>query len=160
MSREDALSFLRELGLPEHIILHSISVAEKAVAIAKQIQNAGHHVNLDVVELGALLHDIGRIKVQGTPHAREGGLILRKHGFSDAIARIAETHSLGEAHPRTIEEKIVCYADKTTKGTQQLSIDARFELWIRRYGSNEFLQAAKDQVIAIEKELIALSGVQ
>jgi uncharacterized protein len=156
MVKEDALKLYRELGLPDHIIKHSILVAEKALEIAKQIQDAGHPVNLELVEMGALLHDIGRVNAKGLHHAAEGSKILREHGFSEAIARIVETHSLNASWPTTIEEKIVCYADKIIKGTQRLSVNDRFDIWIKRYGQSEILITAKKNILQIEKELSEL----
>ncbi len=159
MTPKDALALLRDLGLPEHIIQHSVAVAEKAVAIAERIQAAGHPVNIEIVELGALLHDIGRIRAQGIHHAELGGQIIRNHGFSEPIARIAETHSLNDFHPESIEEKIVCYTDKIMKGTQEMSVNDRFDLWIRRYGKSQLLMSAKENVLKIEKELSELIDI-
>lgn len=156
MSKEDALALLHESGLPDHIIQHSITVAEKAVEIAQKIRAAGHVVDIEVVELGALLHDIGRVQAQGLPHAAHGGKIIRQHGFSDAIAHIAETHSLNDLLPETIEEKIVCYTDKIIKGTQEMSVTDRFDLWIKRYGESTLLISARENVLKIEKELAEL----
>ena len=153
MSREEALALLRKLGLLEHIIEHSMAVAEKALEIAKQIQAAGHEVDLELVEIGALLHDIGRIEAHGLLHATIGGTILRKQGYPEEIARIAETHSLDGTWPETIEEKIVCLDDKSMKGTQEMSIDERFDIWIKRYGKSQLLENAKEEVLKIEEEL-------
>ena len=156
MAKEDALKLCRKLGLPDHIIQHSIAVAEKALEIAHQIQAAGHSIDLEIVEMGALLHDIGRVNARGLYHAAEGYKILRGYGFPEAIARIAETHSLNPSWPTTIEEKIVCYADKIIKGTQPLSVDDRFDIWIKRYGENDLLLTAKKNILKIEKELSKL----
>ncbi len=158
MSREAALSLLRKLKLPEHIIKHSLAVAKKAVEIAKQIQAAGHTVNIEIVEIGAILHDIGRIKEQGVNHAAEGGKILREIGYPEVIVRIIETHSLNDYWPETIEEKIVCYTDKICKGTQETSIDKRFAIWMKRYGKSQFLINAKKTILKIEVELLDLKA--
>lgn len=156
MQRENALELLRKVGLSEHIIQHSIAVANKAIEIAKRIQAAGHPVDIELVESGALLHDIGRVKSQGFHHAAEGSRILRKNGLPESIVRIAETHSLEALWPQTLEEKIVCYADKIMKGTDEISVHHRFDLWMRRYGKNELLLTARKTILKIEKELSAL----
>ncbi|MHA1651623.1 MAG: HD domain-containing protein [Candidatus Helarchaeota archaeon] len=156
MSREEALALLQKLGLPEHIIEHSIAVAKKALEIAKQIQEAGHKINLEIIEIGAILHDVGRIKTHGIKHSAEGGKKKREYGYPDAIARIAETHSLDDLWPETIEEKIVCYADKIVKGTQEMSVNDRFDIWMKRYGKSQILMDAKKIVLKIEEELFNL----
>lgn len=156
MSREKALALLRKLGLLEHIIEHSIAVADKALEIAKQIQEAGHDVDLEIIEIGGILHDIGRIEAHGLLHAVIGSEIIRKYGYPDSIARIAESHSLDGSWPKTIEEKIVCYADKLLKGTQEMSVHDRFDIWMKRYGKSQLLITAKDHVLKIEEELLDL----
>ncbi|MHA1265002.1 MAG: HDIG domain-containing metalloprotein [Candidatus Helarchaeota archaeon] len=158
LTRSTALSLLQQIGLPKHIIQHSIAVAEKALAIAQQLIDAGHSVNLKIVEIGALLHDIGRIEAKGLPHASRGGHILRSYNYPDSIARIAETHSLNPTHPSTLEEKIVYYTDKIIKGTTEISVDLRFAQWANRYGTTPLLQAAKALVLQIEHELSILLG--
>ncbi|MFX1451199.1 MAG: HD domain-containing protein [Promethearchaeota archaeon] len=167
-SREESIELLQEVGLNQNIINHSIAVADKALEIAKNLKNNGVTVDITLVEIGALLHDIGRSKVHGWLHAIEGGNIIREKGFSEKIARIAETHILGGFSkkdcqilalpvnrylPETIEEKIVCYADKLTKGTIYLTVEQRFDLWIDEYGDTPILKNAKKRVKKIEKEI-------
>ena len=167
-SREESIELLQEVGLNQNIINHSIAVADKALEIAKNLKNNGVTVDITLVEIGALLHDIGRSRVHGWLHAIEGGNIIREKGFSEKIARIAETHILGGFSkkdcqilalpvnrylPETIEEKIVCYADKLTKGTIYLTVEQRFDLWIDEYGDTPILKNAKKRVKKIEKEI-------
>jgi len=167
-SREESIELLQEVGLNQNIVNHSIAVADKALEIAENLKNNGVTVDITLVEIGALLHDIGRSKIHGWLHAIEGGNIIREKGFSEKIARIAETHILGGFSkkdcqilalpvnrylPETIEEKIVCYADKLTKGTIYLTVEQRFDLWIDEYGDTPILKNAKKRVKKIEKEI-------
>jgi uncharacterized protein (TIGR00295 family) len=84
-------------------------------------------VDLDLVEVGALLHDIGRARTHDVTHGFVGGQILELYDCSSAIVKIVERHVLGgfttnEAVlvglpernfiPESWEEKIVCVADK------------------------------------------------
>jgi len=156
MQRKKALGLLNEVGLSDHIIRHSIAVADKAVEIAHRIQAAGHPVDIQTVEVGALLHDIGRVKSQGIHHAAEGSKLLRQYGLPESIVRIAEIHSLDAMWPQSIEEKIVCYTDKIVKGTHEISVHDRFDLWMKRYGKSELLLTAKKTILKIEKELAGL----
>ena len=167
-SREEAIKLLQKVGLNQNIINHTTAVADKALEIAKILKNNGVTVDINLVEIGALLHDIGRSKVHGWHHSIEGGNIIRENGFSEKIARIAETHILGGFSkkdcemlalpvnrylPETIEEKIVCYADKLTKGTVYISVEERFGLWIDEYGNTPILKNARKRVKKIEKEI-------
>ncbi len=117
---------------------HSESVAELAVSI-----NDALELGLDDKQVyeAAMLHDIGifltdapGIDCHGTePYLRHGILgadLLRKEGFPEWVARVAERHTgAGITHkdiedmnlplpldrvlmPETLLERLICYADK------------------------------------------------
>jgi|GEM_PF-447322 len=121
------MKLLLKYKLPKNIVEHSKRVRRTAVRVAKEIRRRGWEVDLKLVEEGSLLHDIGRSKTHGLEHGYIGGEILRKEGVGEEVARIVERHVLGgisreEAErmgmparsfiPETVEEKVVCYADK------------------------------------------------
>ncbi|MHA1931783.1 MAG: HDIG domain-containing metalloprotein, partial [Promethearchaeota archaeon] len=91
--RDFALDILRILKIQHSIRRHSEKVADKALEIANKITK----VKLDksLIEIGAILHDIGRTKTHGFDHALIGGKILRQRGFSEKLAKICESHILG-----------------------------------------------------------------
>ena len=165
------LNEFKEIGLNTNILNHSIAVSEKAIEIAYKLKENNVTIDIELVEIGALLHDIGRARIHGWKHPIEGGEIIRELGFSEKLARIAETHILGglsrkdceilglpvERHiPETIEEKVVCYADKLTKGTSYVDVEERFNYRIDEYGNTPILKNAKKRVKKIEKEILKL----
>lgn len=123
--------------LRDILIRHSHQVADKALDIMRR-----KHLDLDPaeVEAAAMLHDIGifltdadGIDCHGTEHyLRHGYLgarLLRHEGVDEAIASVAERHTgagitaddirqmglplpEGDYMPRTLLERLVCYADK------------------------------------------------
>ncbi|MGQ9788171.1 MAG: TIGR00295 family protein [Candidatus Hadarchaeaceae archaeon] len=126
VDRDEALRALREAGCSKNVVDHCLAVERTALSIAKKISSNGHKIDLQLVSLGGLLHDIGRAKTHGIEHGIEGGKILRKLGLGD-LAPFAERHigsgipadeakELGlparNLVPETIEEKVVTYADK------------------------------------------------
>ncbi|MHA1489031.1 MAG: HDIG domain-containing metalloprotein [Promethearchaeota archaeon] len=172
--REYAIQLLKELKVPFQIRKHSLKVAEKALEIANRIKKAG--INKDLVEIGAIFHDIGRAKTHGFDHGIIGGRILKNRGFPDCLARICQTHVLGgldredakkymkniklpkddQFIPSTLEEKIVCLSDKYLKGTKEVSLENRFEIWFKKYGRSEILLKSKKRVVQIQKEIESL----
>lgn len=126
-----------ENGLRHILLVHSRSVADKALAIV----DAHPELPLDrqFVEEAAMLHDIGifrcdapGIECHGTEpyicHGRIGADLLRAEGFP-RHARVCERHTGAgltrkeiEAQglplppqdflPETLEEQLICYADK------------------------------------------------
>ena len=127
----------QENALKRILLVHSSSVALKALRIV----DAHPEMNIDrrFVEEAAMLHDIGifqcdapGIHCHGTQpyilHGRMGAELLRAEGFP-RHARVCERHTGAgitlqeiidqqlplphqDFQPETIEEQIVCYADK------------------------------------------------
>lgn len=127
MSVKEYLNLLRDLGCDSKLINHSLAVFGLAMYIASRILLNGYEVDLDLVAAGSILHDVGRSKTHSPLHGYVGARILRKMGLDERIALIVERHvgagiSKDEAAkiglptkdyiPKTLEEKIVCYADK------------------------------------------------
>ncbi|MBD3226584.1 MAG: HDIG domain-containing protein [Candidatus Lokiarchaeota archaeon] len=167
-SRKEALNIMKQLKLRKHIIRHVKTVSKKALEIAEKINQNGHPVNLALVEIGALLHDIGRSRTNKIEHGIEGGKIILELGLSKKLARIAETHLLGGIDenyakilgfpersylPETLEEKIVCYADKLVKGQKDVSVRERFKIWRSRFGDTLLLNDSESNIRKIEEEL-------
>lgn len=119
------------------LLKHSRDVAERALKVAENHPEL--LVDTQLLEEGAMLHDIG-IFLTDAPgiycygknpyimHGILGGELLRSEGFYDH-ARICERHTgtgltasdirerklplpMGDYCPETIEEQIICYADK------------------------------------------------
>mgnify|MGYP006282194387 CR=1 FL=1 len=133
ISREEALDLLEEVGTPQEVVEHSTFVSKQAVKFAKKITAVP--VDLALVEIGGLLHDIGRSQSYGIDHGIKGGIILREHGL-EALALISERHigagisredapKLGLPKknylPETIEEKVVCFVDFLTDDVHLMS---------------------------------------
>lgn len=150
ITRGDALRALREAGCSRKVIQHCLAVERAALLIAKRIRVNGHTINLTLVSLGALLHDIGRSKTHGITHGVEGAKILRGLGLG-SLAHFAERHigagiPAGEARelglpardflPTTLEEKVVAYADKLAMGSRRTSYKQALEWFRSELGPN------------------------
>ncbi len=142
--REEALRALRKAGCLREVIRHSLAVERISLRLARRIRANGHKVDLRLVSLGALLHDIGRARTHGIRHGVEGANILRGLRLSK-FARFAECHlgagipteeakELGlparDFIPRTLEEKIITYADKLVMGHRVASYRRTLD-WFR-----------------------------
>lgn len=169
-SREQALHFLRQSGCSENVITHCEAVAELAVEIAKACVERGINVNVKLVEVGALLHDIGRSKTHTVHHAIVGAKIAKSLGLPESVISIIEKHVGGgitakEAEklgwpkgvytPQTLEEKIVSYADKLIEGSKRVPIERTMKTY-----SEEF-QLPLEVIVRMWKlheEMLALVG--
>ena len=105
------------------LLKHSRQVADRCLSIVRKHRELP--VDKQFLEEAAMLHDIGiyrcdapSIHCHGSEpyirHGQIGGDILREEGFP-RHARVCERHTgtgLPGFEPETLEEQIVCYADK------------------------------------------------
>ena len=138
-TERQAIVLLKKFGCNELIWYRNISVLEHSqiiskhcLRVARKIKNNGYRVNLDLVQIGALLHDLAMPlidkEITRCQHGFFAGKVLRKLGYPE-IAKIAERHygnGLSKEEiiennlplpkenfiPQTIEEKIVNLVDR------------------------------------------------
>ena len=167
-SREQALQLLRSNQCSPKVIKHCKAVAVLALETAEKCKENGVNVNLELVEIGALLHDIGRSKTHSVHHAVVGAEILALAGLPESVISIVKRHVGGgitrsEAAqlgwpkdvyaPVTIEEKIVSYADKRIAKAKRVPIKVTIaEL------ADEGRHEAAERVLALHKEITAIIG--
>ncbi|HNR43990.1 MAG TPA: TIGR00295 family protein [Methanofastidiosum sp.] len=141
MSKEEAILLLRAEGCSENVIKHCINVSNYAIEIAEKASK-DFEIDLYLVEIGGLLHDIGRSKTNGIHHGVIGAEILRNRNVDEKIALICERH-IGSGidkkdaeifglpprnyMPETIEEKIVCHADNFFINGEKVKFEKVFE---------------------------------
>ena len=141
-NREQATALLRNNNCPNKVINHCLDVADFAIKLAAKLQSRGYTVDIELVETGAVLHDIGRAKTHGVDHSVVGAQMAQKIGLPQPIINIIKRHvgagiTQEEAQkmnwpqdvymPRTLEEKIVCYADKRVDHGVVIPIEIEIE---------------------------------
>lgn len=169
-SRQAAIRLLKQSGCSPRVIQHCRTVAKHAVRIAKILQKKGSKVDIDLVEIGALLHDIGRSKTHGVDHALIGGRIAEDSSLPVSVIRIIERHvgagiPADEAEklgwpkksyvPNTLEERIVNYADKLVEGTHRVPMKRTIAHFSRKMGKNH---PAIGRLRALDEEFQSLLG--
>jgi len=143
-------------------------VAELALEIAKACKQRGLGVDLELVEIGALLHDIGRAKTHSVHHAVIGAEIAKSLSLPEPVILIIKRHvgggiSIKEAEklgwpkdiyvPQTLEEKIVSYADKLIEGSRRVPIERTIKNL-----SRELPPPAIVRIRRLHEEMSALTG--
>ncbi len=138
MPEATPIRLLERAGCSDGVIAHCRTVRDVALQFASDPL-----VNRELVETGALLHDIGRGQTHDLDHAEAGGALCRSLGLPEEVAQIVERHIgagltadecslLGciplDRMPRTLEEKIVAHADNLVKGTRVITIQE----WLQR----------------------------
>ena len=167
---EAALEILSEAGCPKRVIRHCKAVSALAVQFARACKNKGLTVDVNLVEVGALLHDIGRSKTHDVTHAVVGVEIAQSLSLPQSIISIIKCHIGGginaeeakklglpvkDYFPVTLEEKLVAYADKLIEGSRVVSIERTANRFSRTLGDNH---PAIDRIIRLHEELLPLIG--
>jgi uncharacterized protein len=169
-TRAEALILLEKAGCSQGVIEHCKSVSKFAVRIAKAFHKKGFDVDVHLVEVSGLLHDIGRSKTHTVDHGVVGGDVARSFDLPSSVVRIIERHVGGgvpkdEAKqlgwpakdylPQTLEEKIVCYADKRVEGLRTVPMDQALKPYVASLGENH---PAISRIKKLHEEIVATVG--
>jgi uncharacterized protein len=138
ISYDDAIRLLSETGCEPDVIEHCLAVSSFSVKIARKLVASGKMVDIGLVEIGGILHDLGRARTHGIDHAAVGAKIAEELGLDPKIVRIIKCHigaglsredvrSLGlpddDYIPGSMEEKIVAHADNLIRGTERITLE-------------------------------------
>ncbi|MBU2565589.1 MAG: HDIG domain-containing protein [Candidatus Thermoplasmatota archaeon] len=163
-NRDKCLKMLKDAGCSEEVIEHCKTVTKLALKIAGKC-----NANLELVEAGALLHDIGRSRTHGVMHGVEGAEIGRKFGLPDEIICIIERHLGGgiskeeavkiglpekDYTPITLEEKIVCHADNLIAHDRKQTLSETIEPYVKNGRSN-----IAEKIKKLHRELSKKCGI-
>ncbi len=137
--RSDCLAVLRDHGVPDNIIGHSIVVERVACFLADELVRAGNGMSLPLISAGALLHDIEKMRGlrEGKPHGELGAEETDRLGFTEVSPIVGQhVRLVSYAENGAIDEaKLVNYADKRVNHDQIVTLDERFEYLFERYGA-------------------------
>jgi len=145
-------------------VRHCIVVSDLAVRIAKRCG-----ADVELVEAGSLLHDLGRCRSHGIDHAVVGVGIAKEKKLPESVIRIIERHVGGgvsrteskklglpekDYTPKTLEEKIVSHADKLIADARRITVKEAVGRFIR-----EGLPDSALRILKNHEELSALCGM-
>lgn len=149
--KNSAIELLKLAGCSDKVINHCKVVSDCALDLAEKINHKGYGVDIELVQIGALLHDIGRSRTHDIRHGVEGFILAKEFGLDNKIATIIRTHIGAGIRPEdtvslslppyryiplTLEEKIVAHADNLVEDETTVSISEKVEI-LRKKGRDE-----------------------
>jgi hypothetical protein len=147
--------------------LHVQLVASTSYILALWMRRNGCMVNPILAHRGGLLHDICKLKPDKQEshhdHGELGGEWLREKGQPE-LAEISYRHILDaildeKRKPKTLEEKVVYYADKLCEESKVVDLDMRLTALIDRYpGHTDRIKASIPALMDLQKELAMAVG--
>jgi len=156
-----ALALHRKYRSNERTVAHCQACARISKLVAETAAGRGNMVNQEAVEAGALLHDIGRSQTQLVNHGYVGAQILEKEGVDGIVVEIVRRHvgagisaeeagalgfPPGDYVPRTLEQKIVCFADKLLDGDKARPFEEEVKRFVKKGHDVQRLRKLKEDV--------------
>ena len=177
-SEREALALHRKHGSNEILVRHCQTVAEVARVLCGGLAEAGREVDADAVAAGALLHDIGRNRTPTVRHGLAGAEILEAEGVDAVVVEMVKRHvgaglSQDEARrlglpdmdfvPRTIEQRVVCFADKMVSTEEVRPFREEVDRFVRKGHDVSRLMALKrglEEDLGQDPERLVLKNVK
>ncbi len=160
----ECIEILKNEGCSEEVIKHVKAVSSLALSIGKK-----GGADLEIIEAGALLHDLGRGKSHEIDHAVIGARIAEELGMDERVVNIIKKHIGGgltkedaevlglppdDYIPQTLEEKIVCHSDSLVDDFRKVKAEEEIKTLKERN-----LKEAARKVLELHTNLSEIIGV-
>jgi len=160
-THSQCLDLIEQVRMPEHIKKHSFVVARIAVYLGRLLNHNTLRLNLELLEAGALLHDIAKAWTLSTGERHEdvGSRMLEDWGYAP-LSSIVKEHVVLDVSaldgPIT-ESLLVNYSDKRVKHDRVVSLKDRFCDLISRYARTKehraWLQEKSNLYMLLESKI-------
>ena len=155
---EECMEILRLSNVKQEVIEHMLNVSEFSRKISILLNEKGYNLNINAVQSGGLLHDMGKGK---KAHAEEGAKIASNYGY-DCLSEIISEHMELKTFNKIGEKEIVYICDKLLMGTELVSLNKRFEQsWSRYENSPDILENVNKRyadAVEIKKRIEEILG--
>lgn len=188
MNNTEILKLYKRYEVPDNIRKHMLIVSKVAVYLGKKIvKTSAEKVDITGLKSASLIHDIAKIlefkvdiknqkwlklihKYKKIGHANALKFILPQTKYLN-IVNIASKHEIQSIiaenpvnRPRTLEEKILYYADKRVEGNKIVTLKTRIDNCAKKYyGNKKIPEKHLKMVLAaktLEKELCSLAAIK
>lgn len=131
LTKSMSLAYLKEFGTPVHVIKHCKAVSEVAVIIGEALNKKGLSLDLRLIEVSGLLHDMARTEDK---HWDVTADFLQHRGFEQEadIIRVHMHHHFPENPICSTETDLVCLADRLVLEDQYVGLHKRMDYIIKK----------------------------
>ncbi|NLD11214.1 MAG: HD domain-containing protein, partial [Clostridiales bacterium] len=134
LTEKECYEMFRAYNTPDHVIAHCRAVSDTAVAIGRQLNDHGFDLDLDLIKMAGLIHDVARTNEH---HEIIAADMLEKAGFTEeaAIVRVHMRYDFNSLD-KINETDIMCLGDRVVKEDRYVGIDERVDYLIHKKGEN------------------------
>ena len=173
---ERALALHAKYGSSERVVTHCRTVTAVSRTLADALLSKKKEIDRKAILSGALLHDIGRSRTHTVEHGYVGAKILQDEGVDQVVVEIVRRHvgagisaeeavtlgfPEGDYIPRTLEQKVVCFADKMVSSDTVRPFEEEVRRFVRKGHDVDRLRGLKADVagaLGEDPETILLAG--
>jgi len=139
--QKECEAIFTKFQVQEPVVKHGKMVAYVAQKLAERLNQFGMNLDIGLIIIAALLHDVGKRKGR-LSHARRGGRILRSLGYGKVGKIIAAHTDIILEDNFSLDEGMVVYlADKLVNQDEIVSIEERFQWPLTRFSDNSEVMA-------------------
>ncbi len=157
-ARRDCYRIMYEMKMMDHIVAHSLQVCRVAMFLANSIET---NLNLNLVQAGALLHDITKTRSIETHenHAQTARELLISLDYPEVGAIVGQHVLLDKyfASDSPTEADVVNYSDKRVIHDKVGSLTQRMNYIMKRYGTEperrEYIKRLWEKTRLLENRL-------
>jgi len=148
MKKSEIKKIYEKFLVPQNVILHMQKVAEICGNLCNEFRKRKIKVRKTLIIKSALLHDV--FKTSGKDHAKKMADYLRSIGEKE-MANLVEKHDFWQIdNLKTLDEKILYYADKRVYENEEVSIKRRIQESRKRYPN------PSKEVLEMERKMFKL----
>ena len=145
----------------ENIVAHSLQVCRVATCLVDHLKLEGIHLDRQLVQAAALLHDITKTRSLKTEenHALTGGQYLTDSGYPE-VGHLVRQHVRLDDYSKDksiAEVEIINYADKRVRHDRIVPMKDRMDYIMERYGSlpehKQRIQLIWEKTRGLEKQI-------
>ncbi|HHT25516.1 MAG TPA: HD domain-containing protein [Clostridiaceae bacterium] len=133
LTKELCLELITAAGTPEHVIRHSIAVAEEAARIGMALAENGLDLDIDLIIRSALLHDVARTKKS---HCQVGENWIRALGYHQE-AEIVGGHGDNCLFEIPDELAVLIVADRVVSEDKVIGLHERIKRQAAKFKTEE-----------------------
>jgi len=140
-SQKKCFELIEQMNMMSHIIDHSITVANVAYFLSRELKNRFPEIDINLATSAALLHDITKTRSFKTKenHSATGGELLTGLGYPDT-GNIIRQHVILDSYKMNSsvsEQEIVNYSDKRVLHDQVVLLEKRLAYIHKKYGTQK-----------------------
>ena len=140
-TKEQCYRMIRDMGMMEHIVIHSLQVCRVATFLTRHLIKQKHPLNFELIRSSALLHDITKTRsfITREDHAKTGAVYLTECGYPE-IGELIRQHVVLDGYSvdgQITEGEVLNYADKRVLHDRIVALDKRQDYIVETYAETE-----------------------